>query len=118
MSKFTPHYRITVQRENDSEWEGETRKVAGARTEAGDESALRMAIEMAQALSVGADGRCEFGGYCVYVTYYRAFGEGDLLSAVERNYDWDKSADYTYAKNHCGRLDYRMHDRVTAEMAA
>lgn len=118
MSKFTPHYRITVQREKDPGWEGEVRKIAAPRTAAGDEQALRMAIEMASALTVGGEGRCEFGGYTVYVSHYSRFGESELLSAVKRAYSWDESRDYTYASNHCGHLDSDMHSRVTTELAA
>lgn len=118
MSRFTPHYRITVQRESTPDWEGEVRKVAAPRTAAGDEQALRTAIEMASALTVGGEGRCEFGGYTVYVSYCERFGESELLSAVERSYSWDSSSDYTYASNHCGHLDSDMHSRVTTELAA
>lgn len=118
MPKFQPHYSITVQRENDPSWEGENRKFPGARSGVGDEATLRVAIAMAGALTVGEEGRLEFGGYTVYVSYCEAFGESELLSAVERAYSWDSGRDYTYASNHCQHLDAAMHSRVTAELAA
>ncbi len=118
MTKFSPHYRLTVQKDNDIDWEGPCGKLPGERNAAGDEFALRAAIAMAQDLSVGADGRCEFGGYTVYVNYCESFGSDELLATVARAYSFDNSSDYTFATNHCGHIDAAMHSRVAAELGA
>ena len=115
---FTPHYRISVQKEADCLAEtgvADVKLPAPSRLPMADLLAVKAAIGIANELTVGADGRCEFGGYTVYVNYCKGFGESELLATVVRQFSWDTDADYTFAAPHVGRVPWKAIDALNAE---
>ena len=118
---FTPHYRISVQKDSDclAPTGVETvRLPAPSRLPAADVLAVRVAVAIANKLVVGEAGRIEFKEYCVYVNYCASFGDDELLATVVRAYSWDQSADYTFASAHCGRIPYAEIDALNNIVAA
>lgn len=111
---FAAHYRITVQKEADclADTGIADIQIDGERSPDGDVAAVKRAIEIANGLVVGAEGRVEFKEYCVYVNYVPRACEPDLLATVVRAFAWDTDADYTYAKSHCGRIPYDVIDAL------
>lgn len=117
---FQPHYEVYITYENESaaldegmpELDECVKLPAGGRIHAGDLEALKAAKAMADAKTVGADGRLVFKEYVVYVTFKRAFGESDLLATVRRSYDFDTDSDFTWGSPHCGRIPYAEVDAV------
>ncbi|HEY6728329.1 MAG TPA: hypothetical protein VI197_30170 [Polyangiaceae bacterium] len=115
---FAPHYRISVQKESDCLAEtgvDDVKLPAPSRLPMADLLAVKAAIAIANKLTVGADGRTEFGGYTVYVNYCESFGESDLLATVVRQFSWDDDADYTFASPHVGRVPWKAIDALNAE---
>jgi hypothetical protein len=107
--RFEPHYRISVQKEADALADtgiADVELPAPGRLPMADILAVRVAVAMANKLTVGEEGRLEFKEYCVYVNYCPAFGESELLATVVRAYSCDLSADYTFASAHVGRIPY------------
>lgn len=107
MAKFTAHYRISVQKESDALAEtgiDDVKLPAPSRLPMADILALRVAKSIADKLTVGADGRCDFKEYVVYVNYCEAYGESELLATVVRAYSFDRDEDYTFASAHHGRI--------------
>lgn len=118
---FAPHYRISVQKESDALADTGVADVtlpAPSRLPAADLLALRVAVAIANKLTVGEQGRLEFKEYCVYVSYCPAFGESELLATVVRAYSWDQSADYTFASAHIGRIPYAEIDAMNNIVAS
>lgn len=68
-----------------------------------DREMVDRAYEMANKLVVGEEGRRDFVGYCVYVTYGNRI-TSDLIGTAERRYSFDRREDYTIARGHGGRV--------------
>jgi hypothetical protein len=118
---FEPHYRITVQAENlDNETADKVEPVilpAPTRLPLADILAVRVACGVANKLTVGAQGRCEFNGYTVYVNYVPSMCQSELLATVRRQYSRDNDADYTYAGAHAGRMTQAAVDQASGYVA-
>lgn len=121
MPKFEAHYRVSVQKENDPCADTGVADVtfpAPSRLPMADVLVMRIAVQMANKLAVGADGRAEFNGYCVYVSHVPSYGESELIGTVTRQYSWDQSADCTSASAHLGRIPYAEIDALNHVVAA
>jgi len=118
---FTPHYRISVQKEADCLADTGVENVtlpAPSRLPMADVLAVKVAVSIANKLTVGPEGRVEFKEYCVYVNYCASYGESELIATVVRAYSWDQSADYTFASAHLGRVPYAEIDALNNIVAA